>query len=265
MATTRAMCCPPLRRRGDDRRGDHATRRASPSPARPPGAMAGAFFARQCGFDNAISLDMGGTSADISLMFGGEVRVANEWSVEFGYPIMFPSIEIVTIGAGGGSVAWIDAGGSLRNGPQSMGADPGPAPTSAAARRPQTPTPMWSSAGSVRGLLGGAMPLDVAAAERAVTRRWQRHSVTTRSAPPTQSSRSPTQTWPTPFVLSPSAAATTRATSASSPSAAPVRSTPPTSHASSISRPSSFRPTRASPRRSAASSSTCGTISSAPT
>ena len=103
----------------------NAARIAVSGPA--AGAMAGAFFARQCGFDNAISLDMGGTSADISLMYGGEVRVANEWSVEFGYPIMFPSIEIVTIGAGGGSVAWIDAGGSLRNGPQSMGADPGPA------------------------------------------------------------------------------------------------------------------------------------------
>ena len=101
----------------------NAARIAVSGPA--AGAMAGAFFARQCGFDNAISLDMGGTSADISLMYAGEVRVANEWSVEFGYPIMFPSIEIVTIGAGGGSIAWIDQGGSLRNGPQSMGADPG--------------------------------------------------------------------------------------------------------------------------------------------
>ena len=73
-------------------------------------------------------------------MYGGEVRVANEWSVEFGYPIMFPSIEIVTIGAGGGSVAWIDAGGSLRNGPQSMGADPGPAAYQRGGRPTPTPT-----------------------------------------------------------------------------------------------------------------------------
>jgi N-methylhydantoinase A len=148
----------------------NAARIAVSGPA--AGAMAGAFFARQCGFDNAISLDMGGTSADISLMFGGEVRVANEWSVEFGYPIMFPSIEIVTIGAGGGSVAWIDAGGGLHNGPQSMGADPGPA----AYRRggeeaTNTDANLVLGRLSPHGLLGGAMPLDVVAAERAVTEK----------------------------------------------------------------------------------------------
>jgi N-methylhydantoinase A len=148
----------------------NAARIAVSGPA--AGAMAGAFFARQCGFDNAISLDMGGTSADISLMYGGEVRVANEWSVEFGYPIMFPSIEIVAIGAGGGSVAWIDAGGSLRNGPQSMGADPGPA----AYRRggeeaTNTDANLVLGRLSPQGLLGGAMPLDREAAARAITEK----------------------------------------------------------------------------------------------
>ncbi|MFN8593516.1 MAG: hydantoinase/oxoprolinase family protein [Thermomicrobiales bacterium] len=148
----------------------NAARIAVSGPA--AGAMAGAFFARQCGFDNAISLDMGGTSADISLMFGGEVRVANEWSVEFGYPIMFPSIEIVTIGAGGGSVAWIDAGGSLRNGPQSMGADPGPAAYQRGGEEAtNTDANLVLGRLSPHGLLGGAMPLDRAAAERAVTEK----------------------------------------------------------------------------------------------
>lgn len=148
----------------------NAARIAVSGPA--AGAMAGAFFAQQCGFDNAISLDMGGTSADISLMFGGEVRVANEWSVEFGYPIMFPSIEIVTIGAGGGSVAWIDPGGSLRNGPQSMGADPGPAAYQRGGEE-ATNTDANVTLGrlSPRGLLGGAMPLDQEAAERAVSEK----------------------------------------------------------------------------------------------
>ena len=70
---------------------------------------------------------MGGTSTDISLVYDGELRTTNEWFVEYGYPICFPSIEVLTIGAGGGSLAWIDAAGSLRNGPQSAGADPGPA------------------------------------------------------------------------------------------------------------------------------------------
>jgi N-methylhydantoinase A len=148
----------------------NAARIAVSGPA--AGAMAGAFFAQQCGFPNAISLDMGGTSADISLMFNGEVRVSNEWSVEYGYPIMFPSIEIVTIGAGGGSVAWIDDGGSLRNGPQSQGADPGPA----AYRRggveaTNTDANLTLGRLSPGGLLGGTMPLDKEAAENAVATR----------------------------------------------------------------------------------------------
>ncbi|MEB3101792.1 hydantoinase/oxoprolinase family protein [Ferviditalea candida] len=90
------------------------------------GAIASSYIAKLCGFDNAIGLDMGGTSTDISLMYNGELRVTKDWYIEYGYPIGFPSIEILTIGAGGGSLAWIDDGGSLRNGPQSAGADPGP-------------------------------------------------------------------------------------------------------------------------------------------
>jgi N-methylhydantoinase A len=148
----------------------NAARIAVSGPA--AGAMAGAFFARQCGFENAISLDMGGTSADISLMYGGEVRVANEWSVEFGYPIMFPSIEIVTIGAGGGSVAWIDPGGSLRNGPQSMGAEPGPAAYQRGGEEAtNTDANLVLGRLGAKGLLGGAMPLDKEAAERAVSEK----------------------------------------------------------------------------------------------
>lgn len=91
------------------------------------GAIAARHVAGVCGFPNAIGLDMGGTSTDISLVYDGELRVTKEWFVEYGYPICFPSIEVLTIGAGGGSLAWLDAGGSLRNGPQSAGADPGPA------------------------------------------------------------------------------------------------------------------------------------------
>ncbi|GAA4618013.1 hydantoinase/oxoprolinase family protein [Saccharopolyspora hordei] len=91
------------------------------------GAIAARHVATQCGYANAISLDMGGTSTDIAMVHGGELRVTKEWSVEYGYPIIFPSIEVLTIGAGGGSVAHIDEAGSLRNGPQSAGAVPGPA------------------------------------------------------------------------------------------------------------------------------------------
>jgi len=91
------------------------------------GAIASQYIANLCGFKNAIGLDMGGTSTDISLMYEGNLRITKDWYIEYGYPIGFPSIEILTIGAGGGSLAWIDEGGSLRNGPQSAGAEPGPA------------------------------------------------------------------------------------------------------------------------------------------
>ena len=89
------------------------------------GAIASRHIGQLCGFDNTIGFDMGGTSTDISLVYEGEARTTNEWSVQYGYPIRFPSIEVLTIGAGGGSLAWIDDAGSLRNGPQSAGADPG--------------------------------------------------------------------------------------------------------------------------------------------
>ncbi len=104
------------------------------------GAIAARHVAAQCGFANAIGLDMGGTSTDISLVHGGELRVTKEWSVEFGYPIIFPSIEVLTIGAGGGSIAHIDEAGSLRNGPQSAGADPARPATAPAAPGPRTRT-----------------------------------------------------------------------------------------------------------------------------
>jgi N-methylhydantoinase A len=103
----------------------YAARIANSGPT--AGAIAGQYIADQCGFENAIGFDMGGTSVDVSLTHGGSIEMTDEWAVEYGYPIMFPSTDIRTIGAGGGSVAWIDEGGSLRVGPQSQGADPGPA------------------------------------------------------------------------------------------------------------------------------------------
>src|SRR6266850_2231872 len=91
------------------------------------GAIASRYIAMRCGFQNSIGLDMGGTSTDVSLTYEGQSRVTKDWHIEFGYPIRFSSIEVLTIGAGGGSLAWADEAGSLRNGPQSAGASPGPA------------------------------------------------------------------------------------------------------------------------------------------
>jgi N-methylhydantoinase A len=83
--------------------------------------------AREEGLDQVISLDIGGTSADIAVVRDGRARLVTEYSPQFGQPIRFPAIDLVTIGAGGGSIAWVDAGDLPHVGPQSAGAVPGPA------------------------------------------------------------------------------------------------------------------------------------------
>jgi N-methylhydantoinase A len=135
------------------------------------GAVAGREVARLCGYENAIGVDMGGTSTDVSLVYGGEARVTHDWYIQYGYPIRFPSIEVLTIGAGGGSLAWIDDAGSLRNGPQSAGADPGPAAYGQGGEEPTN-----TDANLVLGrlgstLVGGAMRLDHERAAHAIRTR----------------------------------------------------------------------------------------------
>src|SRR6202035_5633131 len=132
------------------------------------GAIASRHIAMLCGFKNSIGLDMGGTSTDVSLAYEGQSRVTKDWYVEFGYPIRFPSIEVLTIGAGGGSLAWTDPAGSLRNGPQSAGAYPGPA-----CYGNGNPHPTNTDANVALGrlgtsLAGGKVMLDPALAGRAV-------------------------------------------------------------------------------------------------
>jgi len=132
------------------------------------GAIASRFIGNLCGFQNSIGFDMGGTSTDVSLVFEGKSRVTKDWYVEYGYPIRFPSIEVLTIGAGGGSLAWKDEGGSLRNGPQSAGAFPGPA-----CYKNGNQTATNTDANLVLGrlgssLAGGKVGLDLQLAEQAV-------------------------------------------------------------------------------------------------
>ena len=132
------------------------------------GAIASRFIGNLCGFPNSIGFDMGGTSTDVSLAWNGESRITKDWYIEFGYPIRFPSIEVLTIGAGGGSLAWQDEGGSLRNGPQSAGAHPGPA-----CYRNGNRTATNTDANVVLGrlgssLAGGKITLDPALAQQAV-------------------------------------------------------------------------------------------------
>jgi N-methylhydantoinase A len=91
------------------------------------GGIGGAFMARAAGVENAIALDLGGTSCDACLILGGEPLYSSDFEVEFGFPVSVPGVSTRTIGAGGGSIGWVDPGGFLQVGPQSAGAVPGPA------------------------------------------------------------------------------------------------------------------------------------------
>lgn len=132
------------------------------------GAIASRHIARLCGFENSIGLDMGGTSCDVSLVYAGESRVTKDWAIEFGYPIRFPSIEVLTIGAGGGSLASVDDAGSLRNGPESAGANPGPACYGKGNEVPTNTDANITLGRLGTKLAGGQITLDRAAAETAV-------------------------------------------------------------------------------------------------
>lgn len=90
------------------------------------GMIACEHFAEQNDEERVITLDMGGTSCDVGLLVKGEQRYTTEFELEWGIPISVPLIDIKTIGAGGGSIAWVDAGGLLHVGPNSAGAEPGP-------------------------------------------------------------------------------------------------------------------------------------------
>ncbi len=134
------------------------------------GAIAAKHVAQQCGYENAVGLDMGGTSTDIALVSGGELRITKEWQVEYGHPIVFPSIEVLTIGAGGGSLAHIDIAGSLRNGPQSAGAAPGPACYNTGGDQPTNFDANVTLNRLGTSLAGGAKTLDRGLSREAINR-----------------------------------------------------------------------------------------------
>ena len=90
------------------------------------GVIASAHIARSVGIENLITCDMGGTSFDVSVIAEGRSEMVPQTQIDFGLIIRTPMVEISTIGAGGGSIAWIDAGGLLQVGPESAGSDPGP-------------------------------------------------------------------------------------------------------------------------------------------
>jgi N-methylhydantoinase A len=91
------------------------------------GLIAGRYFAEASGCTNVITLDMGGTSADVGVVVEGAIRTAAQFELEWSLPIAVPVVDLTTIGAGGSSVAGFDQGGLLEVGPKSAGANPGPA------------------------------------------------------------------------------------------------------------------------------------------
>jgi N-methylhydantoinase A len=125
--------------------------------------------AQRSGIGNVITFDMGGTSTDVSLVLDGTPSLAAETEVD-GLPVRTPVLDIVSVGAGGGSLVWIDDGGMLRVGPRSAGAEPGPACYGRGGTLP-TVTDAHVVRGTIRpdGFLGGTMALDSDAARRAFT------------------------------------------------------------------------------------------------
>ena len=130
------------------------------------GVVGAARIAALAGIDDAIAFDMGGTSTDVSVISGGKAERAGERSVS-GLPIRLPTVDLHTVGAGGGSLIWRDAGGALRVGPESAGADPGPACYGRGGTQP-TVTDANLLLGRVPEHLAGGVELDRSAAERAL-------------------------------------------------------------------------------------------------
>lgn len=135
----------------------------------PAGGIVGALrAARAAGFQNIITFDMGGTSTDVALCDRGSLRMTNEANVA-GLPVAVPVMDIHTVGAGGGSIARVDEGGSLRVGPESAGADPGPACYGRSLLPTVTDAHVVLGHFGSAGLLGGEFKLDEARARQALS------------------------------------------------------------------------------------------------
>jgi N-methylhydantoinase A len=147
-----------------DEAADHPATILVSGPA--AGVVGAARLAALAGIENAIAFDMGGTSTDVCLIAGGRAQRASERTVT-GLPIRLPTVDLHTVGAGGGSLVWTDAGGALQVGPQSAGANPGPACYGRGGTQ-GTVTDANLLLGRLPRLLAGGVALDRSAAERAL-------------------------------------------------------------------------------------------------
>jgi N-methylhydantoinase A/oxoprolinase/acetone carboxylase beta subunit len=138
------------------------------------GVIGGAIVGRSSGYRDLITIDVGGTSSDIALVEGGEPVIRAQGSIA-GYPVRVPMVDVNAIGAGGGSIAWIDGAGGLRVGPHSAGSEPGPACYGRGGDEATV-----TDASVVLGWLdpayfaGGSVGLDPALAQAAIERRIAR-------------------------------------------------------------------------------------------
>lgn len=136
----------------------------------PAGGVAYAkFLSQRTGYKNIIHTDMGGTTFDASIVEDGEGLITQDYELEWEMPISIPMLDIRSVGTGGGSIAWIDAGGSLRVGPRSAGSTPGPACYGLGGKEP-TLTDANLLLGRLNPTLSGKFALDKDAAEGAIRR-----------------------------------------------------------------------------------------------
>ncbi len=146
------------------------------------GVMGAVRQTGRSGYQNLVTLDIGGTSTDVCVVTGGTPQLTQEFELG-GLPIRIPLLDINTIGAGGGSIVWVDDGGMLRVGPRSAGADPGPACYGRGGVEP-TLTDAHVIRGTVRpeAFLGGRMQIDAAASARALAPIAERFGMTLEAA-----------------------------------------------------------------------------------
>ena len=133
------------------------------------GALGAGLVARRAGFERVLTLDGGGTSTDVCVVLDGEPALTTEGSVG-AYPSKIPMVDVVTVGAGGGSVAWISPEDTLKVGPRSAGADPGPLCYRRGGTEPTVTDAALALGRIPPHLLGGQIPLDVGAAREGVAR-----------------------------------------------------------------------------------------------
>ncbi len=127
------------------------------------GVLGAAMIARQAAFDNVLTLDAGGTSTDVSVVRRGEPAITTEGSVGR-WPVKVPMVDVVTVGTGGGSIAWVAPDGGLKVGPRSAGADPGPLCYRRGGTEPTTTDAHLALGRIPPALLGGELALDTDAA-----------------------------------------------------------------------------------------------------